>query len=89
MDRIMPQLNEQLCSRCGLCISVCPCGSADLGERGVIFACPDHCTSSKGETCDCGSVCEEVCPTGAISVAFEIVLGEGDKTKTTKGKANG
>jgi formate hydrogenlyase subunit 6/NADH:ubiquinone oxidoreductase subunit I len=34
-------------------------------------------------------VCEEVCPTGAISVAFEIVLGEGDKSEAIKGKANG
>jgi formate hydrogenlyase subunit 6/NADH:ubiquinone oxidoreductase subunit I len=41
------------------------------------------------EKCDCGCLCEEACPTGAISVAFEIVLSEGEKSKATRGKVNG
>ncbi len=89
MERIMPQLNEQLCSQCGLCVSACPCGSVKLDEGGARFSCPETCATSEAGTCDCGCLCEEVCPTGAISVAFEIVLGEDDEPKTTRGKANG
>jgi Fe-S-cluster-containing hydrogenase component 2 len=89
MDRTMPQLNEQLCNRCGLCIAACPCGSVELYENSVFFSCPEVCASAATRTCDCGCLCEEVCPTGAISVAFEIVLGEGEKSKATKGSANG
>jgi Fe-S-cluster-containing hydrogenase component 2 len=88
MDKSMPQLNEQLCNRCGLCIAACPCGSVELHEESVLFSCPEACTAAPKAACDCGCVCEEVCPTGAISVAFEIVLGEGEKPKATKGKAN-
>jgi Fe-S-cluster-containing hydrogenase component 2 len=89
MDKSMPQLNEQLCNRCGLCIAVCPCGSVELYEESVLFSCPEACSTEAKATCDCGSLCEEVCPTGAISVAFEIVLGEGEKSKATRGKTNG
>jgi len=89
MDRTMPRLNEQLCSRCGLCISACPCGSVELAEERVVFACPEACKSKPNAACDCGCVCEEVCPTGAISVAFEIVLGEEQQPKTSRGKAHG
>lgn len=76
MDRVLPQLNEELCTCCGLCVEACPCGSAAIGETGVTFSCPDACTDA--ETCNCGCLCEEVCPTGAISIAFEIVLCEGE-----------
>jgi Fe-S-cluster-containing hydrogenase component 2 len=89
MDRIKPQLDEQLCDRCGLCVAACPCGAIELQEQGVLFTCPDVCATAVAEACDCGGVCEEVCPTGAISVAFEIVLGEGEKPKAAKGRANG
>jgi Fe-S-cluster-containing hydrogenase component 2 len=89
MDKSMPQLNEQLCNRCGLCIAVCPCGSVELQEKRVLFSCPEACIREGTATCECGCLCEEVCPTGAISVAFEIVLGEGEESEATKGKANG
>lgn len=89
MDRTMPQLNEELCSRCGLCIAACPCGSIELRGKDVLFSCPEACTNAGMEKCDCGCLCEEACPTGAISVAFEIVLSEGEKSKATRGKVNG
>jgi Fe-S-cluster-containing hydrogenase component 2 len=89
MGRTRPQLNEQLCNRCGLCLAACPCGAVELQEETVVFACPEVCATEATETCDCGGLCEEVCPTGAISVAFEIVLGEGEKPKAAKGRANG
>ena len=86
MDRTLPQVNEGLCSRCGLCIEACPCGSAELQEEGVLFSCPEVCTTTVGDSCNCSCLCEEVCPTGAISCAFDIVLGGGEEAKPT-GKA--
>jgi formate hydrogenlyase subunit 6/NADH:ubiquinone oxidoreductase subunit I len=89
MDRSMPRLNEQLCNRCGLCVSVCPCGSVELGEHSVLFSCPEVCTRAETEACNCRCLCEEVCPTGAISIAFEIMLGEDEKSNAAKGRASG
>jgi Fe-S-cluster-containing hydrogenase component 2 len=89
MDKTLPQLDQELCSRCGLCIAACPCGSVELKEKSVRFSCPEACASTATQTCDCGCLCEEVCPSGAISVAFDIVLGEGEKSKQLKGKAHG
>lgn len=89
MDRTVPQLNEQLCNRCGLCIAACPCGAVELGEKGVLFSCPEACTSGASETCNYCCLCEEVCPTGAITVVFEIVLDDGQKSEAMEGKANG
>jgi len=89
MDRNLPQLDEELCSRCGLCVSACPCSSVELEEDKVLFSCPEVCSGAVKQACSCGCLCEEVCPTGAISVSFEIVLDEGDKSGSRKGKTNG
>jgi Fe-S-cluster-containing hydrogenase component 2 len=75
----LPQVDEARCTLCGLCVEVCPCHSVELGERGPAFNCPDSCpdpTCSMALYHSCLS--EEVCPSGAISYPFEIVLeGEG------------
>jgi formate hydrogenlyase subunit 6/NADH:ubiquinone oxidoreductase subunit I len=88
MEKTVPQLDEQLCNLCGLCVDVCPCGSVELDEQSLLFSCPDVC-ERQTEKCNCGCLCEEACPTGAISVAFEIVLDEGDKARSIRGKADG
>jgi formate hydrogenlyase subunit 6/NADH:ubiquinone oxidoreductase subunit I len=73
---VKPQVNESLCTLCGLCVEACPCHAVKLGERGPIFSCPEICPNipiclqSLGSCC----LCEEVCPTGAITYSFEIVL---------------
>jgi len=69
----LPQVDESLCTLCELCVQACPCLAIELGERGPVFACPDVCFRVRA--CNCTCLCEEVCPTGAISCAFEIVLG--------------
>ena len=55
----LPQINEALCNGCGLCLTVCDCGSLVLvGQVVKIIHAGDcgYCTN-----------CELVCPTGAIS----------------------
>jgi len=53
-----------------------PQHAVKLGERGPIFSCPEVCPSPSTCPPNMGGccVCEEVCPTGAITYAFEIVL---------------
>ena len=73
----LPQVDEARCTLCGLCVEACPCHAVKLGERGPVFTCPEVCLSllTRTEAFDCLCVCEEVCPSGAIACAFEIVLG--------------
>lgn len=77
MNKTRPQVNEALCTLCGLCVTACPCGAVALQERGVFFACPESCAAGEESGCTCGCICEEVCPTGAISCTYEIILGDG------------
>ena len=81
----MPQLDEHLCTLCGLCVEACPCHAIELGEKGPVFNCPQGCVDGSACTGDAGCclyLCEDVCPTGAISCGFEIVMetDEGNST---------
>ncbi|MBC7233670.1 MAG: 4Fe-4S binding protein [Chloroflexi bacterium] len=80
MTRPLPQVNEALCTRCGLCVEACACPAVAMGERGPIFHCEEVSCPLCLEGVDCGCLCEEVCPTGAIQCAFEIVLDDSQKT---------
>ena len=68
----MPEIDESKCQGCGLCASVCRCGAlVVVGNKATICkkeGCP-------GCTRWC-TVCESVCPNGAISCAFEIIIEE-------------
>jgi formate hydrogenlyase subunit 6/NADH:ubiquinone oxidoreductase subunit I len=70
----LPAFDETLCTLCGLCVEACNCHAVELGDRGPMFACPDVDSCLEAEARDCDCLCEEVCPTGAISWPFEIVL---------------
>jgi formate hydrogenlyase subunit 6/NADH:ubiquinone oxidoreductase subunit I len=78
----LPQVDETRCTLCGLCVEACPCQAIELGEKGPVFACPESCphTVPCDEALGCSCLCEEVCPTGAITCAFEIVL-EADQSE--------
>jgi ferredoxin len=79
--RALPQVDETRCTLCGLCVETCPCRSVELGERGPIFNCPESCPDHSTCAAALGFFClgEEVCPTGAISYPFEIVLEKDER----------
>jgi MinD superfamily P-loop ATPase len=64
----MPIIDLNKCDGCGLCVSVCHCNALVL-VRNVI-------TITETAECDWCTDCEVVCPTGAISCPFEIIIQE-------------
>ena len=64
----IPTIDLDKCNGCGLCVSVCYCNAFILIGNVITVI----------ETKDCGwcTQCEAVCPTGAISCPFEIVVEE-------------
>ena len=64
----MPEIDQEKCNCCGLCISVCSCNALVLVLNVLTIV----------ETEECGwcTMCEAVCPTGAITCPFEIVIEE-------------
>ncbi len=62
----MPVIDREKCNDCGLCIDVCACRALVLIKNVVTVI----------ETKECGwcAQCEVVCPTGAITCSFEIVI---------------
>jgi ferredoxin len=69
----LPQVDENLCTLCGLCVEACPCQAVKLEEERLVFTCQTACRCDDVEACNCWNLCEEICPTGAITCAFEIV----------------
>ncbi len=65
----MPVIDWRKCNGCGLCLSVCTCNALVLVDNVI--------TVIETEECGWCLQCEVVCPTGAISCPFEIVIDEG------------
>lgn len=61
----MPQINQAKCTACGDCIAVCPTDALgwQAGKAALLY--PDLCTYC--------TLCEDVCPVGAIDLPFLIV----------------
>ena len=72
-QKMLCTVDETRCNQCGLCVEACTCHSISMQAHGLQFHCPENCALADSNTC-CGCICEEVCPTGALSCAFEIVL---------------
>ena len=65
---IMPEIDLGKCNGCGLCVSICSCKALVLVGNVITIV----------ETEECGwcTECEAICPAGAISCPFEIVIEE-------------
>ncbi len=74
MAAVLPVVDQELCNSCGLCVDACSCQAIEMTEKGPVFHCTDECVKSAACVEECSLVCEDVCPTGAISCGFEIVI---------------
>ena len=64
----MPFIDQDKCDGCGLCVGVCRCNALTVVNKII--------TIIETVECDWCTDCELVCPTGAISCPFEIILQE-------------
>ena len=64
---LTPQIDQDKCDGCGLCIIICWHHCLVLIDGVVAIV--------EGADCDWCTQCEAVCVTGAITCPYEIVLG--------------
>ena len=64
----MPVIDPNKCDGCGLCVGVCHLNALAIVNNII--------TIIETVECDWCTDCELVCPTGAISCPFEIVIQE-------------
>jgi hypothetical protein len=63
----LPKIDRTKCIGCELCVRLCPNHALGMiGETPIVVE-PDLCNYS--------GVCQEICPTEAISLTYEIVFG--------------
>jgi formate hydrogenlyase subunit 6/NADH:ubiquinone oxidoreductase subunit I len=90
MTQALPQVDETRCTRCGLCEEACSCQAVKVGDDGPVFTCPEaESPADPGAEAECSCLCEEVCPTGAISWPFEIVLEADASRRTSSAEQSG
>ena len=63
---VIPEIDREKCNGCGLCISVCLCKGLVLVDNKV--------TIIATVECDWCTICEAICPTGAIRCPYEIII---------------
>jgi ferredoxin len=74
-------MNEMLvidlsqCNGCGLCVEVCMCEKLFLADGVVQIRSKIECVECRQCVRWC-TMCELVCPTGAIQCQFEVVAEE-------------
>jgi ferredoxin len=64
----MPVIDPKKCDGCGLCVGVCHLNALAIVNNIITIIITVEC--------DWCTDCELVCPTGAISCPFEIILQE-------------
>lgn len=67
----LPQIDTARCIGCELCVRACPHQVLDLVNHVAVIANPEVCTYS--------GICQEICPTEAISLVYEIVFFREEK----------
>ena len=64
----LPEIDLAACTRCGECVTQCPTQAVEMQAVGQalwpVIVRPADCTYC--------TICEGVCPVGAITCAFEI-----------------
>lgn len=63
---VKPSFDSEKCNLCGLCTTVCECHRFILADGKL--------TMSETVECQWCQQCELVCPTGAITFPFEVVI---------------
>jgi formate hydrogenlyase subunit 6/NADH:ubiquinone oxidoreductase subunit I len=73
----LPQINIHKCIGCELCVRACPNGALAMIDDVAVVVNPEFCNYS--------GICQEICPTEAISLVYEIVFSrkEEDMTNAT------
>lgn len=65
-ERVVPQINLDLCDGCGICVDNCPSQAVSLIDGWPVIVRPEDCAY-------CGD-CENLCPQGAIGLPYEVVF---------------
>ena len=63
---IIPQIDQDKCDGCGLCVSICWHQCLVLNDSVVVIV--------EGADCDWCTQCEAVCINEAITCPYEIIL---------------
>jgi NAD-dependent dihydropyrimidine dehydrogenase PreA subunit len=66
MDSILPEIDLDACNGCGDCLLTCETGALELTHDKAVLARPDQCQYD--------GRCEPVCPTGAISLPYLVIM---------------
>lgn len=67
-----PEINLELCTRCGDCVDACPSGALSMSAAGQL--------AFDAQRCAYCADCEDVCPVGAITLPFEIIIGHREQS---------
>jgi MinD superfamily P-loop ATPase len=65
----LPTIETERCTGCGDCVESCHTGAVALVDGKAVLVMP--------WACDYCSLCEGICPEGAILCPFEIVVESG------------
>jgi len=69
----LPQIDLALCIGCELCVKLCPTNTLAMVQDIPTVSAPEACTYT--------GACQEICPSEAISLTYEIVFSRERKTK--------
>jgi len=70
LTKLSMKINQEKCTRCNLCVDNCPVNAIDFTVSPPIF---------KTDLCVPCWYCEQICPTGAIEVDYELYARFHDK----------
>jgi ferredoxin len=65
----LPHIDQQTCTGCGDCVTVCPTQALALAGSKAVVAQPQACSYC--------AVCEAVCPVAAIALPYQITFEAG------------